>query len=357
MKNIECRLHRFVIPVFTMLLLTIGCSGSRTTPPAGTVKSFDLTEVSPIVASEKVSVDRVILSEQTPADYLVGPGDILSVSIYGVPNQLSEGRGDASLGASRGSRVDSSGSIQLPHLGSVKVTGLSLQQIRDLLQDLFRKYLKKPSVVVEIVEYKSHPLYLIGQFKNSGTYYMDRPLNLLQGIALAHGLDPSANLRGARLLRGNRIVPVDIYSLLHDGDQSQNVMLSAGDTIYVPDGTLQNVFIFGAVKNPGPLPMKNGQLYLHQALAAAGGLQETGHEKNIRIIRSISPTRGELIVVDLQKILEGESRQFPLSDGDIVYIPKNWVGDWNQAINEILPSLQLLGAVLNPFVQIKFLSD
>jgi len=253
--------------------------------------------------------------------------------------------------------VDSSGSIQLPRIGSVQVSGLSLQQIRDRLQDSFKKYLKNPSVVVEILDYKSHPLYLIGQFKNSGTYYMDRPLNLLQGIALANGLDSTANLRGARLLRGNKIAPVDIYSLLHDGDQSQNIMLAPRDTIYVPDSTLQNVFIFGAVKNPGQFHMKNGQLFLHQALAVAGGLLDSGHDKNIRIIRSISPTRGELIIVDLEKILKGEARQFPLMDGDIVYIPKNMVGNWNQAINEILPSLQLLGAVINPFVQIKYLSQ
>jgi len=347
MKHIECRNRVFCISIYVLFLLVTGCAGPPSLPP-GTVKTIDFSDDSPIVASEKVSVDKGLFSETPPADYLVGPGDILTVSIY----QL-----DISSGSTRGSRVDSSGSIQLPRIGSVQVSGLSLQQIRDRLQDSFKKYLKNPSVVVEIQEYKSHPLYLIGQFKNSGTYYMDRPLNLLQGISLANGLNPTANLRGARLLRGNKIAPVDIYSLLHDGDQEQNVMLSSGDTIYVPDGSLQNVFIFGAVKSPGPLPMKNGQLYLHQALAAAGGLLDSGHDKNIRIIRSLSPTRGELIVVDLQKILAGEARQFPLADGDIVYIPKNFVGNWNQAINEILPSLQLLGAVLNPFVQIKFLSD
>lgn len=296
------------------------------------------------------------LPASTPVDYLVGPGDILSVTVYGLPNMLSEGRPEQVTSGAKGSRVDSGGTIQLPLVGSVEVSGLSLRQIRDRLQDSYRKYLKTPSVVVEMVEYRSHPLYLLGQFKRAGTFYMDRPLNLIQGVSLGQGMESTANLRGARLLRSNKIVPVDIYALLHDGDQKQNVWLHPGDTIYIPDNTLQNVFVFGAVKNPGPIELKNGKLLLHQAVAAAGGLGDISYDRNIRIIRSLSPTRGELIVVDLDRILAGEARPFPLCDGDIVYVPKSRIANWNQAINELIPSMQLVGAILNPFVQVKYLS-
>ncbi|HXC93724.1 MAG TPA: polysaccharide biosynthesis/export family protein [Geobacteraceae bacterium] len=355
MKQIAYRIQYRLLSFFMGLIFITGCAGYTSHPP-GTVKSIELADVSPVVSSEQVTVAGDPLSASPPADYLVGPGDILAVAIYGLPNMSSDGRPDLPSTA-RGSRVDSAGTIQLPLVGSVQVAGLSLQQIRDSLQDSFRKYLKSPSVVVEMVEYKSHPLYLLGQFKKPGTHYMDRPINLLQGVSLGDGLDSTANLRGARLLRGNKIVPVDIYSLLHDGDQRQNVWLSPGDTVYVPDNTLQNVFVFGAVKTPGPILMKNGQLSLHQAVAAAGGLGDTSYDRNIRIIRSLTPTRGELIVVDLDRILAGEARPFPLTDGDIVYVPKSRIGDWNQAINELLPTFSLIGAILNPFVQMKFLSQ
>jgi polysaccharide export outer membrane protein len=333
-----------------------GCAGYTSHPP-GTVKSIELADVSPVVSSEQVTVAGDPLSASPPSDYLVGPGDIVAVTIYGLPSSSSDGRQEQSSSVPKGSRVDSAGMIQMPFIGSVQVSGLSLQQIRDRIQDSFKKFIKTPSVVVEIIEYKSHPLYLLGQFKKPGTHYMDRPLNLLQGVSLGEGMDATANLRGARLLRGNRIVPVDIYALLHDGDQHQNVWLKPDDTIYIPDNTLQNVFVFGAVKNPGPIPMKNGQLSLHQAVAAAGGLGDTSYDRNMRIIRSLSSTRGELIVVDLDKILAGEAKPFPLVDGDIVYVPKSMVGDWNQAINELLPTFQLIGAILNPFVQLKFLQQ
>lgn len=329
-------------------LIATGCP-RYTRLPAGTVKEIEGSAASPVIAKETVTVTGEPLDAAPPPDYLVGAGDILAVSIYG--------RADLANLAGKGSRVDVNGTIQLPLIGSIQVAGLSLQQVRDRLQEAFRKYLLSPSVVVEVVEYKSHPLYLLGQFKVSGTHYMDRPINLLQGLALGSGLDSTANLRGARLLRSKKLIAVDIYSLLHDGDQHQNVWLQPGDTIYVPDNSLQNVFVFGAVKTPGPMPMKNGQLALHQAVAAAGGLGETGYDRNIRIIRSLSPTKGELIVVDLDKILAGEARPFQLMDGDIVYVPKDLVANWNQAINEILPTLQLVGAILNPFVQLKFLSE
>ncbi|OPY83112.1 MAG: Polysaccharide biosynthesis/export protein [Smithella sp. PtaU1.Bin162] len=334
--------------------LLTACAPRYKPLPAGTVQEIGGPSSTAVVTKESVKVSGKKPDTLSTPDYLIGPGDILLIYVYGHPDMtLPVGNNTTA----KGSRVDSSGTIQLPLIGSIEVGGFTLQQARDRIQNAFQVYLREPSVVVEMVEFKSHPLYLLGQFKMPGTHYMDRPLTLLQGIALGNGLDATANLRGARLLRGKKIAPVDIYALLHEGDQHQNVWLASGDTIYVPDSSLQNVFVFGAVKNPGTIPMKTGQLYLHQAVAAAGGLRDNSYDRNTRIIRSLSPTRGELIVVDLDKILAGEARPFPLMDGDIVYVPKTALANWNDAISEILPTLQAISAILNPFVQIKYLSD
>jgi polysaccharide biosynthesis/export protein len=346
--NIFLRFLGLLLLANLCLVALNGCS-RYSKLPAGSIKQIGDHEASPLVARELVTVSRDTPQAAPPADYLIGAGDVLAITVYG--------RSDLAGTGGKGSRVDVSGSIQLPLVGSVQVAGLSLQQVRDRLQTAFKQYLREPSVVVEVAEYRSHPIYLLGQFKGPGTHYMDRPTNLLQGLALGGGLDNTANLRGACLLRGTRLMAVDIYSLLHDGDQRQNIWLEGGDTIYVPDNSLQNVFVFGAVKTPGPVPMKNGRLTLHQAVAAAGGLGDAGYDPNIRIIRSLSATRGELMVVDLDRILAGDAEIFQLRDGDIVYVPKDMVANWNQAINEILPSLQAIGAILNPFVQIKFLSQ
>jgi len=127
--------------------------------------------------------------------------------------------------------------------------------------------------------------------------------------------------------------------------------------IEIADYRTKQVFIFGAVKRPGPVPMQMNGLNLAQAIATAE-LRDSYYDFNhVRIIRSLSATQGELIVVDFEKILQGDALPFPLRDGDIIYVPKNRFGNWNDALAEILPSLQTVSAVLQPFVQIKFLNS
>ncbi len=330
----------------------LGISSQERLTPVGKSE----TDASPVVEQETVTVP--FLEEPAPpADYVVGPGDVLFINVNGQPefSSISASSIASSLHPLLGNRVDGSGNIQFPIVGSVQVGGLTLPQIQKRLQELLTKYIKEPWVIVEVTEYKSHPLYLLGAFKNSGTYYMDRPLNVLQGIALANGYDPSANLSGARIIRDKKVIPVDVYDLLTRGDQRQNIWLKPGDTIFIPDTKNQQVFVFGAVKKGGPVPMTSKGLTLAEAIATAE-IRDTGYDINhIRIIRSISATRGELIVVDFERILRGKALPFMLKEGDIVFVPKSGLGDWNDAINELLPSLQTVSAILQPFVSIKYL--
>jgi polysaccharide export outer membrane protein len=257
----------------------------------------------------------------------------------------------------RGSRVDGSGRIHLPLVGSVLLKGLTLVQVEQVISEAFQPYLKNPWVVVEITEYRSQPLYLLGQFNRPGTYYMDRAQTLMEGLALGSGLNDTASLRSARLVRNGKTIPVDVYRLLQEGDHRQNAWLKGGDTLFVPDDKNQNVFVFGAVNKPGAVTMPNGRLSLAQAVSAAGLDETAGHPRYLRIIRSLSPTQGQLLVVDLQQILKGEALPYALMQGDILYVPRSGVGSWNQAIQAMLPSLQAVSAVLQPFVQMKFLSE
>ena len=344
------------VPLCILLAALFAGCASIPAVSSGTIRDIGGPAGSPVVEQETVSVAPFVEEKPPPANYVIGPNDILFVNIYGRP-ELGSPMGPSGGTKVQGSRVDGNGDIHLPLVESVRVAGMTVVQAQERLKDAFKTYVKEPWVVVEMVEYRSKPLYLLGQFKAAGTYYMDRPLNLLQGIALGNGLDPTANLRGARLIREEKTLPVDIHDLLQNGDKKQNVWLQAGDTIYVPDDRAQNVFVFGAVTKPGPVQLLQGKLTLPQAIAAAG-LRDTGDDlSSVRIIRSFTPTRGQLLVVNTNKVMAGEALPFPLMEGDIVYVPKSAVGNWNDAINEILPSLQAVSAILNPFVQIKFLSE
>lgn len=326
-----------------------GCA-SFTDLPAGSVQEIS---GSPVVEQEAVEVAPLVASDKPAADYHLGAGDILYVNVQGNPELGSP----ANNNEIRGSRIDGNGYLHLPLVGQVQVGGLTVTDAQKEIATAFSVFLKNPWVVVEVTEYGSQPVYLLGQFKNSGTYYLDRPYTLLQGISLGGGLQDTANLRSARLIRDNKTLPVDLYSILQEGDCRMNVWLRTGDIIFVPDDKNQNVFVFGAVKRPGPVAMPNGQLFLSQALASSEVNDIRGNIRYVRIIRSVSATRGVLLVVDLEKIMHGEALPFPLAVGDIVYVPRGAIGNWNEALGEILPSLQTVSAVLSPFVQIKYLEN
>lgn len=343
--------RKFVYTFFIVLFFFVtGCAYDHEI-----VREITKPNVSPVVEQELVSIEDIVDREPPQPDYTIGPNDVVFISIFGKPEW-----GSSVLTLSNpnmnGNRVDGSGNIYLPLVGKVNVNGLTVDQARLLLEEKYKYYLKNPSIVIEISEYKSKAIYLMGQFREPGTYYMDRPMKLLHGMSLGKGLVESANFRSARILREGRIMPVDVYRLLREGDVSQNVWLRQGDVIYVPDLRDQNVFVIGAVKKPGAVPLVS-RMTLLQALAEAGFDETLSYSRYIRIIRSFSPTRGALIVLDLKKIVEGETLDFELMEDDVIYIAKSPIGTWNVALNEIIPSLQAISSLLTPFVQIKFLSQ
>jgi polysaccharide export outer membrane protein len=286
-------------------------------------------------------------------DYRVGPGDVLAITIPGQRQRVDE-----ETGARQGYRIYSSGKVLLPIVGGVPISGLTVDEVQLKLNDVFRTYIKEPVVSVEVLEYKSQAIYLMGSFNTPGVQYLDRPVTLIQGVALGGGLSPTANLRGARVVRENRVLPVDIYELMYNNDLRHNVPLRPNDTLFIPGDDQGSVFVLGAVKNEGQIPMQNGRLTLLQALSTAGlGSSYNFDAENVRIIRSFSATRGELLVVDLNQIKAGRTLPLPLMAGDIIYVPNSAVANWNDAISQMLPSLQAIGAVIQPFVQIQYLKD
>ncbi len=96
---------------------------------------------------------------------------------------------------------------------------------------------------------------------------------------------------------------------------------------------------------------------LLEAVAAADPRSVGAKLEHVRIIRSLTTTTGELLVVDVASIRRGETLSMQLAEGDVVYVPKNAFGTWNDAIAEMLPSLNMVSALLQPFVQIRYLEQ
>lgn len=116
--------------------------------------------------------------------------------------------------------------------------------------------------------------------------------------------------------------------------------------------------MLGAVIHPGAKPVTNGPLTLAQAMADAGGpLPAQANLKHIRVIRARSPVAGELYVIDYTRIITGESFDMPLEPGDIVYVPPNGIGSWNDVVAAITPTIEVFSLALDPFVLAKAIQD
>lgn len=326
--------------------VTVGCTRFAQYEP-GTVLDIDDSSAA-VIEVKDVTVPPPPVETVDDLEYRVGPGDVLSVTI---PDLIERKSGTDKATDNLGNfRVYSSGKIILPLVGAVEVAGLTVEQIQTKLVEVFKAYIRQPVVSVEIQEFKSQPLYLLGKFNKPGLYYLDRPTHLIHGLALGSGTQDRSNLRGARVVRSEKVLPVDIYALLYHNDMKQNILLKPGDTIYVPSNEEQLVYVFGAVDKPGPVPMDNGQLNILQALTASGLSKSNFDHEHLRLIRTLSPTRGQFMVVDLAKMMNGEALPMEMRDGDILYVPKTRLGNWNDIITELLPTFQVINALAQPIL-------
>ncbi len=350
------RLLRLLAVPCCLLLASLLLSACSSVPPHPT----EVSQLpSPIISAQPDRLPPKILASLLHGDhhYHLGPGDVVSVSVYLHPDLSVPAPGISSTGLP-GAQVDNDGSMQLPMLGTVQVQGLTLAQLRLKLIKLYAQQVRDPEVSLQLQQPRSIRYYMLGEFGKPGIVYADRPMNLLQAMAAAGSVSlAQANLRSAYVIQDNRKLPIDFNGLLVHGDMSQDIMLQTGDTVFVPSNANMLAFVLGSVAKPGPVPFVDGHLSLLAALSAAGldtNHLTTAQLRDVRVIRSEGPA-GELYVVDAQSITEGKAAPFPLEAGDIVYVPQNGVSSWNQALQLIIPSLQAFSDLLNPFVSAKYL--
>jgi polysaccharide export outer membrane protein len=323
---------------------------------------------SAVVSHKEETLDPALLEEvfgERDGDaYHVGAGDTLLVAVYGHPELSLASYATVQPGRQVGLLIDNDGSIQFPLIGTVNVAGRSAEELRGFLQRELAVFVKDPKVTVQIITHASIRYYLLGQFNEPGLKSSDRPLRLLEALSLGGSVQlERASLRGAYLARKGKRLPVNFRRLLREGDLKQNVRMRSGDVVVVPDNTVEQAFVFagagGTNARGGAVPFRNSRLNLLQALAQAGfGFRERaqGRFSETRIIRS-DGDRGELFIVNANKILKGEAAPFELMPGDVVFVPAGAVTSWNQALEQLLPTLQTVSGLLTPWVQVRFLQD
>lgn len=286
------------------------------------------------------------------SEYLIGPEDLLEISVFEAPE----------LNSTR--RVTGQGEISLPLLGIITAASLTPRELELVLEALLRQsFLRDPHVGVFVREMQSHPITVFGAVEKPGIIQVRGVKSLIEVLSLAGGLaDDAGDLvmvqrRGASRSRvsSHRPVPADgvteqeksfsihkaefqndpslnaqaetikirLKDLLEFGDPRNNVTVYPGDVVTVNRAGI--VYVVGAVKKQGGFVLEtNENISVLQVLAMAEGLSSTAAKGRSRIIRTDAGTgEREEIPIDLGAILDGKALDPVLQPKDILFVPNS----------------------------------
>jgi polysaccharide biosynthesis/export protein len=240
-------------------------------------------------------VQDVPRADIDPSLYVIGPNDVLAVTVFNQP-QLS-GK----------FRVEADGTLAFPLVGRVAVGGSSVRAAEaKIVARLAAGYLTDPRVSVTVEEYRSQQIFVMGEVRQPGTLQFTGSMTLIEALARVGSTTDRAGAE-AIIVRptadqppaaassatqtGNAAKSDTIHVKLESlqaGELSQNVPLRAGDTIFVPRAA--TVFVSGQVKSAGEYVIHSG-MTVREALALAGGVTDRGSTRRIQLIRQVDGKR------------------------------------------------------------------
>ncbi|OUL62995.1 SLBB domain-containing protein [Flavobacterium sp. AJR] len=261
----------------------------------------------------------------TPLNYILGPGDELQVSVYGVQEYNSN------------VPVSVEGKITIDYVGQIAVSGMSIevatQKIKAAIARVYSTVRSGQSQVsVSLGQIRTIKLTIVGG-KQPGNYSVSSLATVYNALHLAGGPGKNGSYRNIELIRNSKIYKnIDIYKFLVKGDQSDNVSLKENDVIRIPAYS-QRVTLEGEVKRPGIFEMKKGETF-SDLLAFASGFNEFAYTASVNILQK---TGKEFKVHDVN---ESEFSVYQPQSGDVVKVAK--------ILNRFANRIQIEGAVFRP---------
>jgi protein involved in polysaccharide export with SLBB domain len=244
-------------------------------------------------------------SDQAPVtqDYLVGPDDELRVRIWGP------------ISYSGNLRVDRSGDIYLPQVGSVHVAGLHFSELDQHLRQAVGRIYRNFDISVDVGRIRSMQIYVTGQARRPGVYTVSSLSSLVDALFASGGPSPQGSLRHILLNRdGKTVADFDLYALLIQGDKSKDVRLLPEDVLFIPAAGPQ-VAITGSIRVPAIYELRTGET-IGDLLEAAGKTTAMSSTTRISMERA---GQGQLREA-MEFPFDAGSLATPLADGDILRI-------------------------------------
>lgn len=244
-------------------------------------------------------------------DYVIGPGDSFSVTLWG--------RVDAQFVL----QVDRDGQIVVPQVGALRVWGMRFGELESYLQhELARKYTDfRMSIAMDRL--RVIRVFVVGEAATPGSYTVSSLSTVIHALVAAGGPSRNGSLRTIQLRRsGSEPIKIDLYDFLQGGDRSTDVRLQDGDTIFIPlIGPVAG--IAGNVKRPAIYEMA-GPTTLGQALDLAGGVTFAGWLQRVQVERIENHRKRIVVDFNLADASGDEDRQRALNtavrDGDVVKV-------------------------------------
>ena len=260
--------------------------------------------------------------------YLLGPGDRVTVNI----RDLKEIEIKPAL-------VELDGTIQLQYAGRIQAEGLTTLELSQQVEQRLGKIVRDPRVTVEVSEYGSQPVSILGAVNKPGVHQLRGGKNLIEVLSLAEGMKPEAGnvikitrpkASGAIPLANHKEDPTGEYttaevglkSLLEASRPEENIPIRSHDVISIPRAEL--VYILGSVRKPGGFPLAEKEsITVLQAITLAEGIQPTAAAQNARILRSSGSGPATELPINVKLILANKMPDQALKPNDILVIPNS----------------------------------
>lgn len=272
-------------------------------------------------ASDQTETDTA--RNEPRGDYLIGPGDVLDIRVFGRP-QLSR----------EAVRVDTRGTIRMPLLEeAIQASCRTEAALAQYISNQYLKYVRRPQIDVFIREYNSQPVAVVGAVNKPGRFQLQRQVRLLELLTFSGGPTEHAG-RTIQIVHADNSQPcenkganvvgeigLNVYELSEvlAGRNEANPFVRPGDVVSVLEA--DQVFVVGNVFRPSTIPIKE-PLTVSRAVAMSGGVLPYTKKDRVRIIRQSSgnPDQQEM-VVDLSAIEKKQAEDIILQPNDIIDVP------------------------------------
>lgn len=284
-------------------------------------------------------------------NYVLGPGDQILIRAFEM-EEISE----------RPYLIDGDGTINLPQLGRIPVSGLTLERVEGLLVEKMRALVKRPQATVTIVQFRSEPVFFVGAFKAPGIYPLQGRRTLVEVLSTIGGLQPNASRR-IKITRRKEMGPlplpgavestdgkvtsaeISMGSLRENVNPAEDIALQPFDVISVERAEM--VYVNGEIGKVGGFELgERESISVVQIISLAGGLSREAMPSKARILRPVlNSSRRSEVPIDITRILAGKDNDFPLLPNDLLYIPK--ASSWKKTAGRAaLVALPLSGSLI-----------